>query len=82
MKNCNRWEEGGEQQDSTYERVDRIASGQDSEEGIEAKKVKREENKKAEGGYKGFCSVLFQNKCFPVAVGSFHLCAKILNTWL
>ena len=35
----------------------RIVSGQDSEEKIEAEEVKREENKKAEGRYKRFCSV-------------------------
>ena len=66
MKNCNRWEEGGEQQDSTYERVDRIASGQNSEEGIEAKKVKREENKKAEGRYKRF--VVFSGRRWKVSL--------------
>ena len=75
MKNCNRWEEKGEQQDETYERVGRIVIGQDGEEEIEAKEVKREENKKAESRY----NVL---QCFLVVIGRFHLCTKILNIWL
>ena len=73
MKNCNRWEEGGEQRDWTYryERVGRMTSGQNSEEGVEAKEVKGEETRRQRAGTNVFA-------VFPVAVGRFHLCAKIL----